>query len=42
MQWLLDERGEQRQREVNEGTYYYRIDFASGRPTLTGFISLKR
>jgi len=29
-------------RELPSGTYYYRIDFASGRPTLTGFISLKR
>ncbi len=28
--------------ELSTGTYYYRIDFSSGRPTLTGFISLKR
>ncbi len=34
----LDNRGN----ELPSGTYFYRIDFDSGRPTLTGFISLKR
>ncbi|MBS1680875.1 MAG: gliding motility-associated C-terminal domain-containing protein [Bacteroidetes bacterium] len=29
-------------KELPSGTYYYRIDFTSGRPTLTGFLSLKR
>jgi gliding motility-associated-like protein len=29
-------------KELPSGTYYYRIDFTSGKSTLTGFISLKR
>ncbi|HTH56905.1 MAG TPA: gliding motility-associated C-terminal domain-containing protein [Cyclobacteriaceae bacterium] len=29
-------------KELPSGTYYYRIDFDSGRPTLSGFLSLKR
>ncbi|MBI1768501.1 MAG: gliding motility-associated C-terminal domain-containing protein [Bacteroidetes bacterium] len=29
-------------KELPSGTYYYRIDFTSGRPTLSGFLSLKR
>ncbi|MBS1559419.1 MAG: gliding motility-associated C-terminal domain-containing protein [Bacteroidetes bacterium] len=29
-------------KDLPSGTYYYRVDFPSGRPTLTGFISLKR
>ncbi|GHM99755.1 hypothetical protein WSM22_12450 [Cytophagales bacterium WSM2-2] len=29
-------------KELPSGTYYYRIDFVSGRPTLSGFLSLKR
>jgi len=34
----LDNKGN----ELPSGTYYYRIDFSSGHPTLTGFLSLKR
>jgi gliding motility-associated-like protein len=29
-------------KELPSGTYYYRIDFESGRQTLSGFLSLKR
>jgi gliding motility-associated-like protein len=29
-------------KELPSGTYYYRIDFDGGRPTLSGFLSLKR
>jgi gliding motility-associated-like protein len=29
-------------KELPTGTYYYRIDFESGRPTISGFLSLKR
>ncbi|MBX2964150.1 MAG: gliding motility-associated C-terminal domain-containing protein [Cyclobacteriaceae bacterium] len=28
--------------ELPSGTYYYKIEFTSGQPTINGFLSLKR